>query len=222
MLHWDAIDTVLLDMDGTLLDLYFDTHFWMQYLPQKYAEANHLSLDAAKTQLFAWFSAHRGTLNWYCLDFWSKHTGLDIVKLKADVARHIGARPNALVFLEKVKASGRRAVLVTNAHRGSLELKLKQVPLHRHLDALISSHDLGLPKEDPHFWTRLEEVLHYDRARTLLIDDSLAVLRSARTAGIAFTLGVRQPDSQAAPVDTEDFIALDCFSHIFPPIPAGN
>lgn len=217
MLDWNAIDTVLLDMDGTLLDLYFDNHFWLHYLPQKYAEANHLSLDAAKTQLFAQFSAHRGTLNWYCLDFWSKETGLDIVKLKEDVTHHIGVRPNALTFMEKVKASGRRAILVTNAHRGSLELKLQHVPLDLHLDAMISSHDLGLPKEDPHFWTRLEEVLHYDRARTLLIDDSLAVLRSARNAGIAFTLGVLQPDSKAPPVDSAEFIALDCFSSIYPP-----
>lgn len=218
MLDWNAIDTVLLDMDGTLLDLYFDNHFWLQYLPQKYAEANHLSLDAAKTQLFARFSAHRGTLNWYCLDFWSKETGLDIVKLKEDVTHHIGVRPNALTFMEKVKASGRRAILVTNAHRGSLELKLQHVPLDLHLDAMISSHDLGLPKEDPHFWTRLEEVMHYDRARTLLIDDSLAVLRSARNAGIAFTLGVLQPDSKAPPVNTEEFIGLDCFSSIYPPV----
>ena len=27
MLAWDEIDTVLLDMDGTLLDLHFDNHF---------------------------------------------------------------------------------------------------------------------------------------------------------------------------------------------------
>lgn len=217
MIDWSAIDTVLLDMDGTLLDLYFDNYFWMQYLPQKYAEAHHLSLEAAKTELFGEFSRHRGTLNWYCLDFWSEQTGLDIVALKRDVTEHIGVRPNALTFLEKVKESGRRAVLVTNAHRGSLHLKLEHVPLDLHVDALISSHDLGLPKEDPLFWSRLEEILHYDRSRTLLIDDSLAVLRSARNAGIAFTLGVLQPDSKAAPVDTAEFIGLDCFSTIYPP-----
>src|SRR5690606_507131 len=27
-LPWNQIDTVLLDMDGTLLDLHFDNHFW--------------------------------------------------------------------------------------------------------------------------------------------------------------------------------------------------
>lgn len=219
MICWDQIDTVLLDMDGTLLDLYFDNYFWMEFLPQRFAEANHISLDDAKTQLFARFGEHRGTLNWYCLDFWSRETGLDIVALKEEVKGHIGLRPNAITFLEKVQASGRKTVLVTNAHRGSLNLKLKQIPMEPHFDGIFSSHDFGLPKEDPLLWRRLGEVMHYDPARTLLIDDSLAVLRSARQAGIAHTLGVLQPDSRKGAMDTEEFIGLDCFSSIYPPAP---
>lgn len=218
MICWDHIDTVLLDMDGTLLDLYFDNYFWMEFLPQRFAEANHISLDDAKTQLFARFGEHRGTLNWYCLDFWSRETGLDIVALKEEVKDRIGLRPNAITFLEKVKASGRKAVLVTNAHRGSLDLKMRQIPMETHFDGMFSSHDFGLPKEDPLLWRRLQEVMHYQPERTLLIDDSLAVLRSAQKAGIAYTLGVLQPDSQKGTMDTEEFIGLDCFSQIYPPV----
>lgn len=217
MIRWDHIDTVLLDMDGTLLDLYFDNHFWLEYLPLRYAEAEHISVDEAKTQLFAQFSEHRGTLNWYCLDFWSQQTGLDIAGLKQDVKHLIGLRPNAITFLEKVKTSGRRAILVTNAHRDSLDLKLQQIPMEPHFDAIFSSHDFGMPKEAPEFWSRLKQVIHYEEPRTLLVDDSLAVLRSAKNAGIAHTLGVLQPDSKQSPVDTEEFIALDCFSDIYPP-----
>ncbi len=137
--------------------------------------------------------------------------------MKEEVKELIGLRPNAITFLEKVKESGRQAVLVTNAHRGSLELKLREMPLAPHFDGIFSSHDFGLPKEDPHLWSRLQEVMHYEPARTLLIDDSLAVLRSARKAGIAYTLGVLQPDSKKDSMDTEEFIGLDCFSHIYPP-----
>lgn len=218
MICWDQIDTVLLDMDGTLLDLYFDNHFWLDYMPKCYAEAQHISVDEAKTQLFAEFSEHRGTLNWYCLDFWSERTGLDIVKLKHEIQHLIGLRPNAITFLEKVQASGRKAVLVTNAHRGSLDLKLKLIPMEPHFDAVFSSHDFGLPKEAPEFWSRLKEVLHYEEKRTLLVDDSLSVLRSAKNAGIAHTLGVLQPDSTLDSMDTEEFIGLDCFSSIYPPL----
>ena len=37
------IDTVLLDMDGTLLDLHYDNHFWLEHLPQRYAELHGIS-----------------------------------------------------------------------------------------------------------------------------------------------------------------------------------
>lgn len=222
MINWDHIDTVLLDMDGTLLDLYFDNFFWMEFLPQRYAEASHISLDDAKTQLFARFTEHRGTLNWYCLDFWARETGLDIVAMKNEVKNLIGLRPNALTFLEKVRESGRRAILITNAHRASLDLKLQQIPMAPHFDGIFSSHDFGLPKEDIQLWTRLQEVMHYEPARTLLIDDSIAVLRSARQFGIAYTLGVLQPDSQQPPIENDEFIGLDCFTSIYPPGPAPD
>jgi putative hydrolase of the HAD superfamily len=38
------IDTVLLDMDGTILDLKFDSHFWRELVPTKYAAANALTV----------------------------------------------------------------------------------------------------------------------------------------------------------------------------------
>ncbi|MGD8938682.1 MAG: haloacid dehalogenase, partial [Gammaproteobacteria bacterium] len=38
MIDWTQIDTVLLDMDGTLLDLHFDNHFWREHVPLRYGE----------------------------------------------------------------------------------------------------------------------------------------------------------------------------------------
>ena len=38
MINWPQIDTVFLDMDGTLLDLHFDNHFWREHMPRRYAE----------------------------------------------------------------------------------------------------------------------------------------------------------------------------------------
>lgn len=217
MIDWAHIDTVLLDMDGTLLDLYFDNDFWLEQLPNHYAEINHLPAEEARRHLFDAFHTHQGTLNWYCLDFWSEELGFDIVQLKENTKHLIRPRPYAVEFLEHVKASGRRAILVTNAHRGSLNLKIAETRIDLHLDAIFSSHDFGLPKEDPLFWDVLARETPYDEKNCLLIDDSLAVLRSARRAGIGHTLAVLRPDSQKPPVDTEEFIALDCFRTIMPP-----
>ena len=41
-LPWPEIHTVLLDMDGTLLDLRFDNHFWRELVPERYAERHGL------------------------------------------------------------------------------------------------------------------------------------------------------------------------------------
>lgn len=217
MIDWDQIDTVLLDMDGTLLDLYFDNHFWLEHLPAHYAETKNINLETAKSQLYDLFKAHQGTLNWYCLDFWSEELGFDVAALKHDVAHLISPRPNAIVFLENIKASGRRAILVTNAHRKSLELKLERIELEHHLDGIVSSHDFGLPKEDMLFWDVLAREMPYNESSTLLIDDSLAVLRSAKMAGIGHTLAIMKPDSKKPIIDTEEFVSLDCFSSIMPP-----
>ena len=48
MLDWQDIHTVLLDMDGTLLDLHFDNHFWLEHLPKRYAAIHQHSDDSIK------------------------------------------------------------------------------------------------------------------------------------------------------------------------------
>lgn len=217
MINWNQIDTVLLDMDGTLLDLYFDNHFWMEYLPGHYAKINGIDLEQAKAQLHTDFKAHTGTLNWYCLDFWSERLGFDVGELKNDVKHLIATRPYAMEFIENVRASGRRPIMVTNAHRRVLELKIAETSIDTHFETLVSSHDYGLPKEDPLFWDILAREVRFQEKHALLIDDSLPVLQSARSAGIGHTLAILQPDSKLPPKDTGDFVALDCFSHIMPP-----
>jgi putative hydrolase of the HAD superfamily len=216
MISWDKIRTVLLDMDGTLLDLHFDNHFWLEHLPRRYAERHGLEPAGARDTLYRRFDAVRGTIAWYCTDHWSRELGLDITRLKEEVAHLIALRPDVVEFLGAVRASGRRAVLVTNAHTDSLALKIARTGLDRHLDALISAHSLGLPKEDPAFWERLQAVEPHDTARTLLIDDNAAVLGSARSAGIAQLLLVAQPDSRQGECLADGFTPLRSFREIFP------
>jgi len=60
MIPWGDINTVFLDMDGTLLDLNFDNHFWLEHVPQRYAEARGLEPAAAKVELLAATAAARG------------------------------------------------------------------------------------------------------------------------------------------------------------------
>lgn len=211
MVNWEEIESVFLDMDGTLLDLRFDNHFWQEFVPHKFAEKHGLTFDDAKTHLVPRFKSKEGTLDWYCLDFWSDELGLDIMALKHELAELISVLPHVSDFLEKLSASSKKVLLVTNAHRGSLDLKMERTGLLTFFDHVVSSHDFRVPKEHPEFWGALQRHERYEKQSTLLIDDSLAVLRSAREFGIAHLVSVSRPDSGRPKREIEEFNAIEDF-----------
>jgi 5'-nucleotidase len=171
MIDWKEVKTVLLDMDGTLLDLRFDNHFWKEFVPLKFAEKEGLSVEHAKAHLVPRFKSKEGTLDWYCLDYWSDSLQLDIAGLKAELAELIAVLPHVNEFLEKIKQSSQRVLLVTNAHRDSLDLKMEKTGLQPYFNDLVSSHDFGLPKEHADFWHHLQRKHPFEKHNTLLIDD---------------------------------------------------
>ena len=208
VLPWRDIDTVLLDMDGTLLDLHYDNHFWMEHLPQRYAELHDISRAMADLELTPLFERNAGQLKWYCLDFWSRELKIPVRELKLETAHLIALRPDADTFLAAIKQAGKRVIMITNAHRDSLSLKLERIELAPYFERLISSHAYGFPKESPAFWDALQADIGFDPSRSLFIDDTLPILRSARDFGVAHLLAVKQPDSKKGPKDTEEFTAL--------------
>jgi putative hydrolase of the HAD superfamily len=217
LLDWEAVDTVLLDMDGTLLDLHFDNQFWLEHVPRRYAEHHRMDPEAARASLYARYRAVEGTMDWYCLDYWTRELGMDVALLKHEVEHLIAVHPHVVEFLDAVRASGRRCVLVTNAHMKSLALKMEKTRLGGHLDAIVCAHDFGRPKEDRAFWERLLEREPLDPSRAVLVDDSLAVLRAARDFGIGQTLAVYRPDSRAPVREVREFPAIHGFREIMPP-----
>ncbi|MEJ2611561.1 MAG: GMP/IMP nucleotidase [Candidatus Thiodiazotropha sp.] len=214
MIDWNQVDTVLLDMDGTLLDLHFDNHFWLEYVPARYAEAQGISLADATEQLTARYKSIEGSLDWYCVDHWSRELGLDIVLLKEEVDHLIAVHPHVVDFLDQLMCAGKARVLLTNAHQKTLALKMEKTRLAGFFNQVISSHQLGLPKEHPEFWPRLQNLYPFDRQRTLFVDDSPAVLESARQYGIRSILAILKPDSKQPVREASEFLSVEDFSEI--------
>jgi putative hydrolase of the HAD superfamily len=214
MVNWAEIDTVLLDMDGTLLDLNFDNYFWMDYLPRRYSELRGTELSVVRTELQTLSDSLHGHLNWYCLEHWSTALDLDILSLKREVAHMIRFRADSEAFLRFLRKEGKRVVLVTNAHPAALALKAEASGLGLHLDASYSSHTFGLAKENPGFWERLRAAGDFDYGRCLFIDDSLNVLRRARDEGPLDVLQVLQPDSSQPPRVADEFRGFNHFAEL--------
>jgi HAD superfamily hydrolase (TIGR01509 family) len=206
---WTQIDTVLLDMDGTLLDLGFDTWFWLERIPAEYGAANGMTAVEAWEAIKPEFVARRGTIQWYCMDHWSDYLQLDVAKLKRTALHRIGYLPGAEDFLGRLAQTGKRRVLVTNAHPAALALKNDKVGLMAHFDACYTSHAFAAPKESRDFWPRLRLAEPFDPARTLFVDDSISVLHAAHEFGIAWLRAIRRPDPGRPDQDVAPYAAVD-------------
>lgn len=216
MINWDLIDTVMLDMDGTLLDLHFDNYFWLDHLPQRYAEIHGVDITTAQRKLSENISQYEGTLQWYCLEFWSKTLDVDIASLKAEVKHKIQIRPHVQDFLQRLRQHRKKLLLVTNAHPQSVSLKMDVTQIDRWLDIVVSSHEFNEPKESQLFWQQLQAREQFDPERTLFIDDTVRILDSAKQFGIKHLLGIHQPDSQKERRMAQ-YPAIHHFDEIMPP-----
>jgi putative hydrolase of the HAD superfamily len=216
MINWGEIDTVLLDMDGTLLDLHFDNHFWLTHLPTHYAERHSMSFEEAQQQLLGRIMAKRGTIEWYCLDYWADELEVDIMGLKDQIVDRIAIRPSVLNFLNALKNSNKSIWLVTNSHRKGLDLKLAHTSIGEYFERLVVSHDYKVAKENQRFWQAMQAEHPFVPEKSVFIDDSEAVLDAAKLYGIGHLLTISQPDSKMQSRENLRYTAVNSFDDLLP------
>lgn len=216
MVSWHEIETVLLDMDGTLLDLHYDNYFWLHLVPERFGVLNGLTFEQAQAEIMPRIEAKKGCIEWYCLDFWSDQLQLDIAALKREVKHKIAVRPRVVPFLQALRKSRKQVILLTNAHRDSLDLKMAETGIAEHFDALVSTHDYGQPKEQQALWHALVEDHPFVPKNTLLVDDTASVLDAASAFGIGHVLTMMQPDSKKPVREHLNHPAILHFDEVLP------
>ncbi len=213
---WTQIDSILLDLDGTLLDLNFDLHFWLEYLPQVYSEKHNISHKQAQDILLSMLNAVKGKLDWYCIDYWKEKLDLDIMKLKNNISHLIKVHPNVKRFLTLARKHDKRIYLITNAHRKTIKLKMSVTQLQNYFDGIVSSHDFGFAKQQQTFWHKLSEEIYLDKNRAIFFDDSPDVLQSAFEFNIKHIVAISKPSSKIKTAIVPGFFNIENFSQLAP------
>jgi putative hydrolase of the HAD superfamily len=208
------IKYVLLDMDGTLLDLYFDDYFWRHLVPEKYAEKHDMSFGTARDYLYKTYKHHERTLNWCDIDFWSKELELDIPALKEQIRHLIDVHPHVIDFLKMLRRQKKKVFLLTNAHYKTVNIKFKKTAIGKYFDSVLCSFDVGHPKEYLEFWEKAEKRLGFDKEHSLFIDDTEDVLKTARDYGIKYLLFKAHASSKLEPGVSEEFPAITDFREL--------
>jgi putative hydrolase of the HAD superfamily len=211
---WPQIDTVLLDLDGTLLDQAYDNHIWRDLVPQRFAVAHAMELHSAYAEIARRFQERSGTLDWYCIEYWSRTLGVDIGALHREVRSHVAWLPGAKEFLVRMRTAGKRLLLLTNSHPIALAIKHAETGVLDYLDGAVTSHDFGHPKEHASFWTAASAHFAFDPARALFADDNSKMLDAARSAGIRWVYGVRHWDTRGSRREHADHAAVDAVADL--------
>ncbi len=214
MINWNEIDTVFIDMDGTLLDLYFDNYIWDEIMPQTYSSIHNVTIDEAKLTIRKYIKRKSGKLNAYCFKYWSRVLGFDLMDIHIQHQDKIKYRPNAENFLKHLNNLRYNVIILTNADRSNLELKLSRTTIYNYVKEIHSAHDFGYAKEQQEFWALINQKISFNPQRTLLIDDNISVLRTAKKFGVKHLLSILQPCSQSTRSNLNEFTQLLDFCEI--------
>jgi len=218
-IDWRSIDDVLLDMDGTLLDLHYDATFWLNNVHSIVANLTGEPEHVIQERFHRELKKHEGTLAWYCTDYWADFFGIDLIEAKQQLAHLIRFRPHAEQFLNVLNSLPLRTLIATNAHPDVIQLKLNVVPLQDMVEGIVSSHQYGVAKEHPDFWRALFDEYSINPDRALFMDDSSKVLDAADRAGVREVVEIRHPNLSEPPRSTWKQ-GIDDFDVLFPGLEA--
>ena len=180
------IECLLIDMDGVILDNAYDNDFWQNQIPEVIADNKGIAFDDAKRLAIQIFNYKKNTKDWYDVDYWSNMLNIDIEAQKRSeksfsrISLYDGVIDTLSVLKNKTKT-----ILITNAHRKTLNIKLEKYNLTPYFDEMVCAHELNYVKEDIQLWYMLRSKYRLDYEKTLLVEDTINNINVGLSAGIS-------------------------------------
>lgn len=180
------IECLLIDMDGVILDNAYDNDFWQNQIPEVIADSKGIAFDDAKRLAIQIFNYKKNTKDWYDVDYWSNMLDIDIEAQKrseksfSKISLYDGVIDTLSVLKNKTKM-----ILITNAHRKTLNIKLEKYNLTPYFDEMVCAHELNYVKEDIQLWYMLRSKYRLDYEKTLLVEDTINNINVGLSAGIS-------------------------------------
>ena len=180
------IECLLIDMDGVILDNAYDNDFWQNQIPEVIADSKGIGFDDAKRLAIQIFNYKKNTKDWYDVDYWSNMLNIDIEAQKRSeksfsrISLYDGVIDTLNVLKNKTKM-----ILITNAHRKTLNIKLEKYNLTPYFDEMVCAHELHYVKEDIQLWYMLRSKYRLDYEKTLLVEDTINNINVGLSAGIS-------------------------------------
>ena len=180
------IECLLIDMDGVILDNAYDNDFWQNQIPEVIADNKGIAFDDAKRLAIQIFNYKKNTKDWYDVDYWSNMLDIDIEAQKRSEKSfsRISLYDGVIDTLNALK-NKTKIILITNAHRKTLNIKLEKYNLTPYFDEMVCAHELNYVKEDIQLWYMLRSKYRLDYEKTLLVEDTINNINVGLSAGIS-------------------------------------
>jgi putative hydrolase of the HAD superfamily len=180
---------VIFDLGGVVFGSPFE-HFDEYERVAKLPTGAVRRVIARSSEHGAWAALERGELTmpqfFTALDAEAKAAGhaIDTSEIMAMIGRGIGARPEMLTAIERIREHGLRTAALTNnwANGGNgSQPDLRSLAI---FDVIVESSVEGMRKPDPRIYRLTCERLGIDPADAVFLDDIGANLKPARAMGI--------------------------------------
>lgn len=204
---------MLVDMDGVILDNTYDNNFWQNQIPGVISKNKNISFEDAKRLAVQIFNYKKNTKDWYDVDYWSNMLNVDIEAEKRSSISfdRIQLYEGVTETLNKLKDNF-RLILITNAHRKTLNIKLEKYDLNPYFENMICAHELHYVKENIQLWYMLKSRFKLDYTKTLLIEDTINNIKVGLSAGISQAVYLGDEIYE----DSKKILKLSSINDIFP------